>query len=243
MVPLINIFLAVLILACLFVTWNINLFECALLLGRSFFSFFIGLGAARPAADAVKASFPLPIVYLEAAACFLAWLAAFIAIEALVRNFVKERTINSMKFDQLLALPARIATGLVSGFLISGVFAITLVTVPAVEGAYVGSGAQVIGGLHRKAAAVYATGYSVFMSEDITTEQVLRERQIRAVKIWAKGQMAGLSGAKRERLVQDIRKHYGDLLLEEDLRELQRYVAQQGGATESRSPSSPERQP
>ena len=236
MVPLVNIFLAVLILACLFVTWNINLFECAMLLGRSFFSFFIGLAAARPAADAVEASFPLPIVYLEAAACFLVWLAAFIAIEALVRNFVSERTINGMKFDQLLALPARVFTGLVSGFLISGVFAITLITIPTVEGAYINAGSHVIGGLHRKAAAVYAAGYSIFSSQSTDSEEVLRHRQIRAAKIWAKGQMASLAEAKRGRLVDDIKQHYGDLLTREDVRELRKYVRQQQGTATPRTP-------
>lgn len=241
MVAIVNIFLAVLILACLFVTWNINLFECALLLGRSFFSFFIGLGAAKPAAEAVEGSFPLPIVYLEAATCFLVWLAAFIAIEALARNFVTQRTINGMKFDQLLALPARLATGLLSGFLIGGVFAITLVTVPAVEGAYIDSGAHVIGGLHRKAAGVYATGYSIFTSESTDTDEVLRQRQVRAAKLWAKGQMPALTAAKRERLIQDIESHYGDLLTDEDKQELWRYVRQQEGMPEPESSRRPER--
>lgn len=236
MVLVVNIFLLLLIGVCLYVAFHVNLFECALLLGRSFFAFFVGLGFAVPLAGAMKASFPLSTVYLETAACFLVWLGTFVAVEALARRFVGTRTINSMKFDQLLALPARLATGLIAGFLVAGVFAVTLVSLPAVEGAYIESEANVVGGLHGRAAGLFAAGKSAFTSRKVTSHDVLRRTQIRAAKLWARRNMPGLQPVKRQRLIRDLEDRYGDLLRREDMQELWQYARQERSRADAEPP-------
>jgi len=227
---LINIALIGAIAVSLYVAWHVGLFECALWLGRSFFSFFIALGLSQPAADLLSSSFRIPAPYLEAAVGFVIWLAVFIVVERIARGLIKEK-LSSMRFNQLLAVPARLAIGLGSGILVSGFLSLTLIMLPEVEGAYINAGAHVVGGLHRKAARLYGAIDEAFSSRRGTAEELLRHTQVRAGLSWARSQVGELKELKGEDLVNRLEKRYEGLVAPKDLEELREIIRTGGRAT------------
>jgi len=232
MVIVVNLALVATVAVCICVAWHANLFECALLLGRSFFAFFVALGLSEPVTELLQESFPLPQPYLEASVCFVLWAAVFIAVHRLASK-AAGGTIKDMKFHALFAVPGKVACGLVSGFLVGALFSVVLVMIPAVEGAYVKAETQVIGELPRKAAALYTAVDVAFGSKETTVARILNRTQVRAAVYWAKSAIRRDRSLKGDELVAEIAARYKGVADPQTMKELREFV-RTGGFEERR---------
>ena len=223
----VNLALIATVIVCVHIAWRANLFECALLLGRSFFAFFVALGLSGPVADLLQESFPLPLPYLEAVVCFVLWAAVFVAVQRLANSAAGGIT-KEMIFHGPLALPGKVVSGLVSGFLVSALFSVVLVMIPAIEGAYVEADSQVIGGLHKKAASLYAAVDVAFGSEETTAAGILRRTQVRAGVWWAKSALRKDRSLKGEELAARMAARYGGVADPKTIEELREFVRKGG---------------
>ena len=223
MVIVVNLALIATVIVCVYVAWHANLFECALLLGRSFFAFFMALGLSEPVTDLLQKSFPLPLPYLEGAVCFVLWAAVFIVVQRLVKS-AAGGIIKDMKFHGLFALSGKVVCGLASGFLVSALFSVVLVMLPAVEGAYVKADTQVIGGLHGKAAALYTAVDAAFGSKETTAAGILRRTQVRAGVWWAKSAVRRDRSIKGDELVDKLAARYEGVADRQTIEELREFV-------------------
>lgn len=194
MSSLINIGLILLAALCLYIAYVSNLYQCALLTGRCFFAFIFALTFSGHAAHSFQKSLSFPPPYIEAGFYLAIWIVTMVIFGTLIRSAVQEDG-KKMKFQEPLSIAGRLALGLFSAILVSGALGMNAVMVPAIEGDFLRNDSEVAVQVHRKALSVYVAAANVFSSDELTVDDVLGRRQMRAGAHWAKQQMNPLIGS------------------------------------------------
>ena len=205
MTAAINLGLVLVILIMIYTGWQMNLYECAILVGRAFFAPLLALGLSTPLTTALEGSFPLPTPYIRAAATFGIWALVLLIVDRAARSGLKRRDTEKMRFHELLSIPGRLASGLAAGFLIAGFLALSAVMMPRVEGLFVDSNSRVVMGLPGKTTALYA---SLTGSPD--GKELLKQLRVPAGRQWA--------GNNRQKMQKLIRYYNSKLDIQVQLR-------------------------
>ncbi len=189
------------ILIMVYSAWQANLFECAVLVGRSFFALLLAFAACEPLTRMLDKSFQIPTPYLRLSAAFFAWIVTIMFVDRASRSGMKRREAEKMKSHATLSLPGRVAAGAATGFFIAGFLSIIVVMVPRVEGKFVQSNSSVVFGLPSKSAAVYA---ALDGKNDQGSAEVLQELRVPAGR-----KCAGKDPEKARKLREYYRTHLG----------------------------------
>ncbi len=121
-----------LVFMCLF-AWKGNLYQSALLAGRTFFAFLFSMWLFSPFSTVTKRVLPLPLPYLNAFFFLVIWIMAFVLIKYGIMRVCQPR-INRMRFVR--SGPGKIIMGLIAGWILLNSLTAFMVMIPEVEGIY-----------------------------------------------------------------------------------------------------------
>jgi len=198
---LINLALIAPLALCLYEAFHRNLFEGALLLGRTFFALVLAMALFQSASDSVKEMFDLPGPYVRAIVFFVLWVLVLWVFEPIAAAILKENG-RHMRFKH--ERPGRVVVGLLSGLFVAGALSANLVMLPSVEGLYFKADAEPIAGLHRLAGGVCAMGRA--------SDALIPRLQMEAGAHWVEGKMADAmrnrDQAEATRLIDAFERRY-----------------------------------
>lgn len=221
---IVNILVMLVFFICLYVANTRNLFQCALLLGQTFFSFLLAVTLAPVVAKALEGSFAFSPASIRGVVCCAIWLVVLLSFEPVARNILRESG-RQMNFHQSWVTPGRLVLGFVSSFFVAGAFSLSMVMLPVVEGSYIedGKNAHVLLSVHEKAAGIYVA-IECLIGTDRTVEDFLRETQVQAgieaVKNIMKQKQENNENYSAESYINALKSRYGARIKDKDVETL-----------------------
>ena len=201
MCQVLNLALLAPLALCLYEAFHRNLFEGALLLGRTFFALVLAMALVQPASASVQEVFDMPVPYVRAVIFFALWALVLWVFEPIATAILKENG-RHMRFRH--EHPGRVVVGLLSGLFMTSALSANLVMMPFFEGVYFEADAEPIAGLHRLAGGVCTTGHA--------SEPLVARMQMEAGAHWVEGKMAnairGRDPAEATRLIDAFERRY-----------------------------------